>query len=216
MKLLVEQDYRAALIFDSIQLFGRTVEEFSQDKDPNNPRVDCQDPQKVYGQGDDFMAVYRNISFRGITGNIRFGEVGQHRKEIKLVLLELEDTGMVKTLGSWEREGGRINVDVTLDHVVKETPQVSKFKKPIRIGSVLSSFLRRSQKKEALEGNQRYFGFHKDLLDYLAEKVHFEYELIVEEDPAESSRGFVHLDTGKWTGLVGKLVDGVSSTFYGL
>jgi ABC-type amino acid transport substrate-binding protein len=55
-----------------------------------------------------------------------------------------------------------------------------------------------------LEGNDRFEGYLIDLLKIIAEKLEFTYSISLSED---SKYGTFIKETGKWDGIIGKLVD---------
>lgn len=57
-----------------------------------------------------------------------------------------------------------------------------------------------------LYGNERYEGFGIDIIQKLSEIVGFNYSLQVEE----SDYGTLNPNTGKWSGMLGKIIAGVS------
>lgn len=66
-----------------------------------------------------------------------------------------------------------------------------------------------SDKGEVLQGNSRYEGFCIDMLDKIAKKVGFKYVIkLVEDGNYGNDNG-----DGTWTGMVGELMEKVSSSF---
>ena len=57
------------------------------------------------------------------------------------------------------------------------------------------------------EGNDRYEGFLIDLLDHIAMKLEFQYELYESPDGNYGSR----YDNGSWNGMIKELIEGVCS-----
>lgn len=60
------------------------------------------------------------------------------------------------------------------------------------------------------KGNERYEGFALDLLDALAEKLHFSYEIHPVKD---GKYGRQDSKTGEWDGMIGEVVNGVRNHF---
>ena len=93
---LVKQDYRAALLVDAVNLFGRALERWSAATDPAMPRVSCEDGEDVWEGGEAFLEVLRNTSLAGLAGEEgRWREDGT-REELGMDILRLEETGEVR------------------------------------------------------------------------------------------------------------------------
>lgn len=64
--------------------------------------------------------------------------------------------------------------------------------------------LRESEKQ--LYGNEQYEGFGIDLIMEMANLEGFNYTFIIQEDKSNGAR---NEKTGKWSGMIGKVMDGV-------
>lgn len=62
-----------------------------------------------------------------------------------------------------------------------------------------------------LEGNDRYEGFGIELIDELAKTNEFNYTFEIQ---ADGVYGSYDKNTGKWTGMMEKVMDGVSTTLH--
>lgn len=60
-----------------------------------------------------------------------------------------------------------------------------------------------------LSGNDRYEGYAIDIIQELSELIDFDYEIIIQED---KNNGEYSPVTGKWDGMIGKIISGVSRT----
>lgn len=58
-----------------------------------------------------------------------------------------------------------------------------------------------------LQGNDRFEGYCKDLIDSLAMEMTFEYDIHIVED---GLYGIYEKSKGRWSGIIGELVEGVS------
>ena len=66
------------------------------------------------------------------------------------------------------------------------------------------------ESSQLMKGNDRYEGYGLDLLDALAEKLHFTYEI----HPVKDNRyGRQDPKTLEWDGMIGEVVNGVSASF---
>lgn len=59
----------------------------------------------------------------------------------------------------------------------------------------------------SLTGNARYEGFAIDLIHELSKIEKFNYTFIIREDKSNGSKNET---TGKWDGMIGDVIDGVS------
>lgn len=59
-----------------------------------------------------------------------------------------------------------------------------------------------------LTGNDKFEGFAKDLMDAIAREKNFTYKMYVVED---NHPGKHNPDTGKWDGMIGEIIEGVSA-----
>lgn len=67
--------------------------------------------------------------------------------------------------------------------------------------------LKNEENGSQLQGNDRFEGYCKDIIDLLAEEMKFEYDLHLIEDGLYGQFDF---SLGKWTGIIGELIHGVS------
>ncbi len=65
----------------------------------------------------------------------------------------------------------------------------------------------RTDEAIGLTGNSRYEGFIKDLLQELAADLKFKYRILL---PPDGKYGAFDNATGRWSGMVGMLQNGVS------
>lgn len=68
----------------------------------------------------------------------------------------------------------------------------------------------RKESEKQLHGDDQYEGFGIDLIEEMAALSGFNYTFILQEDKAN---GALNPITGKWSGMIGKLMDGVSQQF---
>lgn len=60
------------------------------------------------------------------------------------------------------------------------------------------------------QGNGRFVGYCKDMIDLIAEQMNFEYDLHLVED---GIYGKYDKSLGRWTGIIGELIQGVSNIY---
>ena len=61
------------------------------------------------------------------------------------------------------------------------------------------------------QGNDRFEGFSIDLIEYVAKELEFDYELYLVHDGKFGSQ----MPDGRWNGVIGELIAGVSLTIHG-
>lgn len=83
---------------------------------------------------------------------------------------------------------------------------INWFRKVVLFFSFVS--FREAKDGEILEGNARYEGYSLDLIDHIARLLNFKYEFHLTPD---GRYGGFNKQTQKWDGLVGQLLDGVST-----
>lgn len=126
-------------------------------------------------------------------------------------LIELEhrpNVNVFQKVAQWNALNGFIltRTSKELQSQRNATIQNKLFKVVTRLGM---PYLREavSNDSEPLVGNERYEGFIKDLMDKIAGEKKFLYELIV--DP-KNHYGSYDPHTGKWDGMIGSILEGVS------
>lgn len=67
--------------------------------------------------------------------------------------------------------------------------------------------LKKNENGSILQGNDRFEGYCKDIIDLLAEEMQFEYDLHL---VADGTYGIYDKLQGKWSGIVGEIIQGVS------
>lgn len=135
------------------------------------------------------------------TGEVRLDEKGKRRSP-SLQVVELERGGGLQVVASW-KSGLRW---------LRETPPQSTTgddgAMTNRTFNVLIAFndpyVMRRESKERLSGNDRYEGFCIELIQRLAEALHFNYTFVLQEDGKYGS--LVDPKRGIWNGMMGRLI----------
>ncbi|XP_015751874.1 PREDICTED: glutamate receptor ionotropic, kainate 3-like [Acropora digitifera] len=143
---------------------------------------------------DAMITCLREASLGGLTGPLHFSEDGA-RTRIELDILNLRNNSFTK-IGSWNS--------------TKRSVHMSP------VGSSLNSSLERRKFRVAVlkeapfvmavkekDGSISYEGYCIDLLNKLAENLHFSYEIHTTQDEVYGTE----LPNGSWNGLIGELIN---------
>lgn len=143
----------------------------------------------------------------GLTGSLRFDPNGQ-RKHVTLDIIETTPNDYVKA-GTWSDMSGLMLVKSPYRPLPDKDSRVSQKKKYIIVTFVSPPYLstKNRVKRGELMQKDKVEGFVKDLADYLAEEMNFDYDLYL---LPESESGIFNATTGIWTGLVGELIKGTA------
>ncbi|XP_071033536.1 glutamate receptor 1 [Parasteatoda tepidariorum] len=145
---------------------------------------------------------------RGLTGHIeydRWNETQSKRKDFKLTIIQSTPAGY-QEFGTWS----------VLDHGLRfsERPvndqpgALPLTDNKLLVASKLNApylMLKRGDNASQLQGNDKYEGFCKDLMDSICESLHIECEIKLVED---DTHGRFDQMKGRWTGIVGEIIQG--------
>ncbi|CAB1316676.1 unnamed protein product, partial [Coregonus sp. 'balchen'] len=139
----------------------------------------------------------QSVELEGLTGHIEFNSKG-HRFNYALRVVQSSSEGL-RQVGEWHSEHGlSMESDINL-HIVAGTI----FNTTLTITTILENpYVMLRPNHQALEGNERYEGFCVDMLQELAELLHFSYRLRLVADGVYGVPGA----NGTWTGMVGELI----------
>lgn len=140
---------------------------------------------------------------KGLTGLVKFDRDG-FRNNIELDIIRLTENGLIK-IGEWNSTAGNY-IDWMPDDTQKSGIEVDIYNKPLKV--LISLTPPHAMEKESiarLTGNERYEGFAIDIIDEISKILKFNYTLEVESD-----YGSVIESTGKWTGMLGRIMVDVS------
>lgn len=141
---------------------------------------------------------------KGLTGLVKFDRDG-FRNNIELDIVRLTENGLTK-IGEWNSIAGK-----SIDWLPEINTQKSDFKLNIQnrtlivLISLTPPYGMQKESMTMLTGNERYEGFAIDVIQQLSEILEFNYTLQVEKD-----YGKLNNKTGKWSGMLGKIMAEVS------
>ncbi|XP_067050317.1 glutamate receptor ionotropic, kainate 3-like [Acropora muricata] len=177
-----------ALAYDAAQVIAHASK---QCVPVNGPSTDSKDR-------DAMIACLRKASLDGLTGPIHFSEDGA-RTKIELDILNLRNDSF-KKIGSWNSTKRAVLFDNVLpiaDAPINDSPEGRKFS--VVVIEVAPFVMAVKQK----DGSISYEGYCIDLLNKLAENLHFTYEIYTSPDEAYGAES----ENGSWNGLIGELTN---------
>uniref|UniRef100_A0A061QLK3 Putative glutamate receptor n=1 Tax=Cupiennius salei TaxID=6928 RepID=A0A061QLK3_CUPSA len=189
-----------ALIYDSVKVLAVGLEQMDTAKHISVfPAISCNQMNKGV-DGTTLVNFMKNVETPGLSGVIKFDAEG-FRSTVFLDIMYTTPTGL-KKIGTI-LPGNQVNITA---------PETSDFKyfelehSHFRVTTFLNdpyAMLRVSSK--LMKGNDRYEGYGIDLLDALAEKLHFSYEIHPVKDGKYGRQNPVTLE---WDGMIGEVVNG--------
>lgn len=140
---------------------------------------------------------------RGLTGLVKFDRDG-FRSNIKLDVVRLSEDGLVK-IGEWNSVTGA-HIDWQSENIKKLDSKFSMQNKTlIVLISLTPPYGMQKESATILSGNERYEGFGIDIIQKISDILDFNYTLQVEPNYGSKDK-----KTGKWIGMLGKIMDDVS------
>ncbi|CAM4762379.1 unnamed protein product [Rotaria magnacalcarata] len=140
--------------------------------------------------GEKLLQTSRMIKFPGITGIVDFDEAGL-RRSTQLRILDLSDRGMID-IGTWTHTT-RLNISYVafqqMSAIRKHLQVVTREEKPYVV------------KKVHTNGRVYFEGYCIDMLDEIAQRLHFNYSIRIAKDAAYGKED----DNGQWSGIIGEL-----------
>lgn len=142
---------------------------------------------------------------RGLTGLVKFDRDG-FRSNIQLDIVQLTENGLVK-IGVWNSTSSH---NVNWFHVRTKTDVELSLQNEtfVVLISLTKPYGMRKESGATLSGNDRYEGFGIDIIQQISEILGFNYTLQV-----ETNYGKLDDNTGKWSGMLGKIIDEVSTCY---
>lgn len=119
----------------------------------------------------------------GITGNIQFDKVYKTRTDFYMELVELEKPGNVfRKIAEWNAFD-RLKVTRSFEEFLSQKAAAIQNKEFTVVTTLGMPYLKNRTNPDGTwpNGNDRYEGFSKDLMDAIAEKKKFKYKFILEE-----------------------------------
>lgn len=138
-------------------------------------------------------------SANGITGPIDFDRDFKTRRNFHMEFIML-DKSVFKKTAEWDARRGL--VVTRSDKELQSQKSAAIQRKAFRVATRLAMpYLREVESGDkTLEGNDRYEGFIKDLMDDIAKLNNFSYEFVREPN---DHLGKYHHQSGRWDGIIG-------------
>ncbi|KAF7387251.1 hypothetical protein HZH68_012928 [Vespula germanica] len=191
-----------ALMYDAVQLFAQTLQQLIGTNE-NIKELSCNGSMS-WEHGSTLLNFMRVTEMRGLTGLIWFDTTG-FRSNFQLDIVQLQREGLTK-IGVWNST--RVNG-------IEWMPDLSSTKSDTELSLQNRTFLvlismtkpygMVKESASMLSGNERYEGFGIDIIQELSKSLGFNYTFEVQTDSVYGS--YIN-KTGKWSGMLGKIMDG--------
>ncbi|KHN73264.1 Glutamate receptor ionotropic, kainate 3 [Toxocara canis] len=189
-------EMKTAVWSDALSLLAETM----RSAEPYNDVIPCDERWEGGKRLVDRLLQSRS---NGTTGSIAVDETGK-RTNFSIVVMKKSKAGF-EELGEWRSEDKEFVLAVASKN--ESSKKESLENKTLQVTIYLEEpfvMLKKVEKNEAIEGNDRYEGYCIDLLQKIAEIRKFKYVLHEVKDKAYGSKEA----NGKWNGMVGELQRG--------
>uniref|UniRef100_A0A9J2P213 Glutamate receptor n=2 Tax=Ascaris TaxID=6251 RepID=A0A9J2P213_ASCLU len=189
-------DITTAVWSDALLLLGETM----RSTEPYTDVVPC---NKGWDDGRRLINRIVQSGTAGTTGIIALDWMGKRTNFSIVVMKKSKNT--FEELGEWRSVDGQFVLAVASKNETSKKESLEN--KTLRVTVYLEEpfvMLKKAEKNEKLEGNERYEGYCIDLLQKIAEIRKFKYVLHEVKDKAYGSKEA----NGKWNGMVGELQRG--------
>ncbi|XP_029165094.1 glutamate receptor ionotropic, kainate 2-like isoform X2 [Nylanderia fulva] len=191
-----------ALMYDAVQLFARAFKQLKDAIKGDVKKLPC-DGSARWEHGLSLSNFMRLTETRGLSGFVKFDRDGL-RSNIQLDVVRLTESGLVK-IGVWNSTAGN-KIDWIPETGTKkknfDTDLSLQNKTFIILISLTHPYGMQKESSTILSGNDRYEGFGVDIIERISKILGFNYTLQV-----EAQTGSENPITGKWSGMLGKLMN---------
>ncbi|KAF8791452.1 Glutamate receptor 1 like protein [Argiope bruennichi] len=146
---------------------------------------------------------------KGLTGNIQYPEIKGTRININLTIVQSTPTGY-REFGSWTDTGnfgGIRRYSNSKSYKPGALPQVSDAN-VLRITTIISPpymMIKKAENGSEFQGNDRFEGFCKDMIDIICGMLQMKCMINLVED---NSYGKFDSSKERWSGMVGEIIQG--------
>ncbi|XP_053993470.1 glutamate receptor ionotropic, kainate 2-like [Hylaeus volcanicus] len=192
-----------ALMYDAVQLFARAFKRLKDAIKGDVKQLSCNGTLS-WEHGYSLSNFMRLSEMEGLTGMIKFDTAG-FRSDFQLDVLRLGENGL-KKIGTW-------NSTNSVKWQPESNPPKSEMefslqnKTFIILISITHPYGMLKESADMMTGNDRYEGFGIDIIQELSKMLGFNYTFEVQADSVYGS--FSH-KTKKWTGMLGKIIEGTA------
>lgn len=191
--------FNLALVYDSVMIFTAAIKALNLEE---GAKFTC-DSDETWPLGSTIINYIRTMTVDGLTGSIKFDDEG-FRSEIEVDILEVMAHGFEK-VGTWTAEDGLTGSRRIIPAVEQERNDTMKGKNFIVLTALSAPYGMLKESSKKLEGNDRYEGFGIEIFEELAKMNEFNYTFEIQ---ADGVYGSYDSKTGKWTGMMEKIMDG--------
>ncbi|XP_028968488.1 glutamate receptor ionotropic, kainate 2 [Galendromus occidentalis] len=209
----------AALTFDAVYAFAHGMNDLSRATQLRPSNVSCEEGLS-WSEGTSLFNLISMVDYHGLTGKIRFNE--GNRTSLKLDLLKLRQDRLVK-VGEWTshkrlniinhgafHDFGTTNITLRVT-TIESVPFMMPKKQKAAGGHQLDTSSDKGKDPGITGGFNRtgnihedYEGYIMDLLNKLAEKLGFHYDLYLVPD---NKFGVENTTTLEWNGMVREIIE---------
>ncbi|XP_078618356.1 glutamate receptor 2-like [Branchiostoma floridae x Branchiostoma japonicum] len=201
---------------DAVLALAKALRNLQDDSVTVTPQpLDCGcdgSESQPWADGATMLQYLKQVETDGVTGYIRFDSAAA-RVDAEYNIVSLKSDGW-QNVGTWNLSAG-LNIHSDADirfagGVTTVVPYISDLSnKTLRVVTIAADgFVEISdvdRDGNNVTGNDRFQGFCMDLFSWLSTELGFKYEYYEVED---GQYGIYNSETGKWSGLVGDVVDG--------
>ncbi|KAJ8736978.1 hypothetical protein PYW07_000249 [Mythimna separata] len=208
---------QAALTYDAVQVLIDAILRLMRKKPDilratlrraslNNSKImDCNPKTKLipFEYGEKISRMIKKTEVDGITGAIRFNELG-HRKNFTLQVMELNVDGDIVKVATWYDNKGFIPVTPRLAPLT--TPGTFDRNKTYIVTTIEEPpyIIREDPEDPEFDANEPYKGFCADLAKMISDKLEISYEIKLVRDGKYGNQNPKVI--GGWDGIVGELI----------
>ncbi|XP_069132310.1 glutamate receptor ionotropic, kainate 2-like isoform X2 [Argopecten irradians] len=162
-----------ALMYDAAYLFGLALDELLKYQSVKTVSLSCSKPQ-LWNDGISLLNYMKAVRFEGLTGEIHY-ENSDKRTDFQLDVVELTMTGLQK-VGKWNTRDG---VNITKSYKERQTQVLKDLaNKTLKVVTVVDTpYVLTIPPENRPRPDVIYEGFCIDLLDKIAERLHFNYSI---------------------------------------
>ncbi|CAH2982565.1 unnamed protein product [Chilo suppressalis] len=188
-----------ALISDAVTVYTTALNLLGITDGAN---VTC-DQDESWDFGSSIINFAKTIEIDGLTGLVKFDEDG-FRTDFEIDVLEVMAHGFEK-VGTWTAEDGYTEARTFVPPAEQEGSESMRGKHFLVLTALSAPYGMLKESAIMLEGNDRYEGFGIELIEELAKMNGFNYTFELQTDGVYGS---YDSKTGKWTGMMEKIMDG--------
>ncbi|XP_064489391.1 glutamate receptor ionotropic, kainate 2-like [Ornithodoros turicata] len=193
-------DTATALMYDAVNLLANGLHNTNRLQALDVHSLNCEHP-KPWRHGSALLDSMKMITIRGVTGDVRLDERGI-RDEFNLDVIELKAKGLIK-VGTWHPLSGLKYYENYTQIMEKQfTDELQGH--TLRITTVESNpYTMIYPESMNKTGNERFYGYTKDLFELLSQELGFNYEFYRVPDGQYGTPSA----SGEWNGMVKELLD---------